>query len=166
MVQSNVQVTSENFLNTLLDKDIRLGTATPKSDPSGDYAWELFKKADTIKAGNFTSLSEKALQLTGGPDSVKAPEGHNQYGWVMAEKKADIFLTYCTNAVLAQKELQSLTIISIPENLSVGADYGLLVRNGASTEAWRLAMYILSPEVQKILRAYGLEASAIPQEKK
>jgi len=84
----------------------------------------------------------------------------------MAEKKADIFLTYCTNAVLAQKELQSLTIISIPENLSVGADYGLLVRNGASTEAWRLAMYILSPEGQKILRAYGLEASAIPQEKK
>ena len=166
VAQSNVEVTSENFLNTLLDKDIRVGTSTPKADPSGDYAWELFKKADTIKAGNFTSLSEKALQLTGGPDSAKAPEGRNQYGWVMAEKKADIFLTYCTNAVLAQKELQSLTIISIPENLSVGADYGLLVRNGASTEAWRLAMYILSPEGQKILRAYGLEASAIPQEKK
>jgi ABC-type molybdate transport system substrate-binding protein len=84
----------------------------------------------------------------------------------MAEKKADIFLTYCTNAVLAQKDFQSLKIVRIPANLSVGADYGLLVRNTASTEAWRLAMFILSPEGQKILRAHGFEASAIPQEKK
>lgn len=52
----------------------------------------------------------KALQLTGGPVSIKAPEGRSQYGWVMAEKKAAIFLTHCTNAVLAQKELQSLKI--------------------------------------------------------
>ena len=79
----------------------------------------------------------------------------------MGEKKADIFLTYCTNAVLAQKEVPDLKIIRIPEALSVGADYGLLVRAGASAEAWRLAMYILSPEGQKILRGYGFEATAI-----
>jgi molybdate transport system substrate-binding protein len=48
----------------------------------------------------------------------------------MGEKKADVFLTYCTNAVLAQKEVQALKIIRIPEELSVGADYGLLVRRG------------------------------------
>ena len=81
----------------------------------------------------------------------------------MAEKKADVFLTYCTNAVLARKEVQTLKIIKIPEELSVGADYGLVVRNGAPIEAWRLAMYILSPEGQKILRAYGFDAMAIPK---
>ena len=79
----------------------------------------------------------------------------------MGEKKADVFLTYCTNAVLAKKEVSQLQIIKIPEALSVGADYGLLVRDGGSTEAWRLAMYILSPEGQKILREYGFEATAI-----
>ena len=110
-------------------------------------------------------LSGKALQLTGGPDSAKAPEGRNQYGWVMGEKKADVFLTYCTNAVLAQKEVSSLKIIKIPEALAVGADYGLLVRSDASAEAWRLAMYILSPEGQKILSDYGFEASAVPEAK-
>jgi ABC-type molybdate transport system substrate-binding protein len=163
LAQSDVEVTTDNLLNTLMDKNIRVGTSTPKADPSGDYAWELFRKADTIKQGSFTTLSGKALQLTGGPDSVKAPEGHNQYGWVMGEKKADVFLTYCTNAVLARQEVQSLKIIRIPEELAVGADYGLLVRNGASNEAWRLAMYILSPESQKKLKEYGFEATTIPK---
>ena len=55
-------------------------------------------------------------------------------------------------------------IIRIPEKLSVGANYGLIVRDGASNEAWRLSMYILSPEGQKILRKYGFEATAIGKE--
>jgi len=163
LAQPDVAVTTDNFFNTLLDKNVRVGTSTPKADPSGDYAWELFRKADTVKAGSFTTLSGKALQLTGGPDSEKAPPGRNQYGWVMGEKKADVFLTYCTNAVLARKDVQTLQIVRIPEELSVGADYGLLVRNGAPNEAWRLAMYILSPEGQKILKEYGFDASAIPK---
>ena len=130
LAQPDVEVTTENLLNTLLDKNIRVGISTPKADPSGDYALELFNRAETIKEGSFATLSGKALQLTGGPDSAKAPEGRNQYGWVMSEKKADVFLTYCTNAVLAQKEVPELKIIRIPEELSVGADYGLLVRDG------------------------------------
>jgi len=163
LAQPEVEVTTDNLLDTLLNKNIRVGTSTPKADPSGDYAWELFRKADTIKKGSFATLSNKALQLTGGPDSAKAPAGRNQYGWVMSEKKADVFLTYCTNAVLARKEVPALKIVRIPEDLSVGADYGLLVRNGAPNEAWRLALYILSPEGQKILREYGFEATAIPK---
>jgi molybdate transport system substrate-binding protein len=162
LAQPDVALTGDNFLNTLADQNVRVGTSTPKADPSGDYAWELFKRADAIKKGSFTTLSEKALQLTGGPNSQKAPEGRNPYGWVMSEKKADVFLTYCTNAVLARKEVPPLKIVRIPEELSVGADYGLLVRKGASDAAWKLAMYILSPEGQRILREYGFEAAAIP----
>ncbi|MEZ4599400.1 MAG: molybdate ABC transporter substrate-binding protein [Syntrophotaleaceae bacterium] len=165
LAQPDVKVTSENLLDTLLDKKIKVGTSTPKADPSGDYAWELFEKADKIKQSSFKTLSEKALQLTGGPESAKAPEGRNQYGWVMSEKKADVFLTYCTNAVLAKKDVSELNIVPVPENLSVGADYGLLVRNGAPEEAYRLAMFILSPEGQTILKEYGFQASAIPVEK-
>jgi molybdate transport system substrate-binding protein len=163
LAQPDVEATTDNLLNTLLDKNIRVGTSTPKADPSGDYAWELFRKANAIKQGSFETLSGKALKLTGGPDSEKAPEGRNQYGWVMDEKKADVFLTYCTNAVLARKEIQTLKIIGLAEELSVGADYGLLVRDGAPNEAWRLAMFILSPEGQKILKEYGFEATAIPK---
>jgi len=163
LAQPDVEVTTESLLTILMKEYVRVGTSTPKADPSGDYAWELFRKAETIKGGGFATLSGKALQLTGGPNSEKAPAGRNPYGWVMSEKKADVFLTYCTNCVLAQKEVQGLKIIRIPEELSVGADYGLLVRDQAPGEAWRLAMYILSPTGQKILNDYGFEAKAIPK---
>ena len=162
LAQPELEVTAGTLLTILLNEKIRVGTSTPKADPSGDYAWEVFRKAEKIKTGSFSVLSTKALQLTGGPDSEKAPEGKNPYGWVMAEKKADVFLTYCTNAVLAQKEVPALKIIKINEALSVGADYGLIIRKGASESASHLIEYILSPEGQRILDGYGFETVSIP----
>jgi len=163
LAQPEIGATPANLLDTMIDAKVRVGTSTPKADPSGDYAWELFAKAEQQKAGSFASLSGKALQLTGGPDSAKPPEGRNPYGWVMGEKKADLFLTYCTNAVQAQQEVEALKIIRIPDELAVGADYGLLINNKASVEAWRFGMFILSPEGRKILGKYGFEASSTHQ---
>lgn len=160
IARPDVAATSDTLLNVLLDADIRLGTSTPKADPSGDYAWELFRKADKVRPGAFETLDAKAMKLTGGPDTEKAPDGRNQYGWVMGEKKADVFLTYCTNAVLAREEIPELQIITIPSDLSVGADYGLMVLAGAPERAWNLADHILSEEGQKILAAYGFETNA------
>jgi molybdate transport system substrate-binding protein len=164
LAQPGINVSTSNMLDVLLDPGIRVGTSTPKADPSGDYAWELFVRADKVKAGSFQKLSGKALQLTGGPDSPKAPEGRNQYAWVMEEDKADVFLTYCTNAVLASKQAPQLQMVQIPQELAVGADYGLIVLDGSPEEAWRFAMFILSPEGQKILDDYGFVSGALPTE--
>ena len=163
IAQPEVEVTSATLLDVLLDEKIRVGTSTPKADPSGDYAWELFGRAEKVKAGSEAILTGKAMQLTGGPESQPAPEGRNQYGWVMEEKKADLFLTYCTNGVLARKEVAGLQLVTIPEELAVGADYGLLVRNDAAADAWRLAMYILSPAGQEVLNSYGFQAVGLPK---
>ena len=146
------------------DNAVRVGTSTPKADPSGDYAWELFEKAEALRPGAFATLDAKALQLTGGPDSEKPPEGRNTYAWVMEQDRADLFLTYCTNAVLAQKEVPDLQMVALPEELSVGADYGLVVRKDAPPEAWQLALFILSPAGQAILAGYGFTSGAEPPE--
>ena len=60
------------------DRDLKLGTSTPRADPSGDYAWEVFRKADAIRPGAFATLSHKALQLTGAPSSVTAPSSYRR----------------------------------------------------------------------------------------
>ena len=44
-------VTPDTLLDRLLDPRVKLGTSTPKSDPSGDYAWQLFEKADRLASG-------------------------------------------------------------------------------------------------------------------
>jgi ABC-type molybdate transport system substrate-binding protein len=161
IAQANVEVSEETLLEVISRSDIRLGTSTPKADPSGDYAWQLFDKAEALQAGSGSLLKEKAMQLTGGPDSEKPPEGRNHYAWVMDTDKADVFLTYCTNAVLAQREVPTLQIIRIPPELAVGADYGLTVLQGAPTEANALANFILGEEGQNILAGYGFEPAAV-----
>lgn len=158
IAQDNIDVTTDTLLARMLDPTIRVGTSTPKADPSGDYAFALFGKAEALKAGAKAMLEGKALKLTGGPDSAKAPQGRNQYGWVMSEKKADIFLTYCTNAVLAKKDTPALKIVAIPPALAVGADYGMIVLKDAPDGAAALADFILGLQAQKILRDYGFGA--------
>lgn len=157
IAQPQLTVTEETLLDVLLDDATRLGTSTPKADPSGDYAWTLFEKAETVRPGAFAILDAKAMKLTGGADTQAAPQGRNQYGWVMEGDKADIFLTYCTNAVLAAREVPGLRTIQIPEALSVGADYGITLINGASDDAARLRDYILGEDGQKVLAAYGFK---------
>ena len=43
----------------------KVGTSAPKADPSGDYAFEIFRKAEASRSGAQTVLENKALQLTG-----------------------------------------------------------------------------------------------------
>lgn len=162
LAQPSVGIETATVLDVLLDPAIRVGTSTPKADPAGDYAWEVFAKAEALRLGAGETLEVKALQLTGGPDSAKPPEGRNPYGWVMSEKRADVFLTYCTNAVLAKRDTPGLRVVALPEDLAVGADYGLTVLNGASDGAWRLAFYILSPGGQRILGSYGFSVAGVP----
>lgn len=145
-------VTGDTLLDVMLREEVKLGTSTPKADPSGDYAFALFEKT-----GQAEALKAKSLQLTGGPESAKAPAGRNTYAWVVDSGQADLFLTYCTNAVLAQKEVAGLQIVQIPEALSVGADYGLIVLGDAAPDAAALAEYILSEPGQAVLGEFGFE---------
>src|SRR5215472_16061731 len=120
LVKPGLKVDSKNLLEHLLDPNVKLGTSTPKADPSGDYAFEVFAKAEAIKAGARAALENKALQLTGSANSATPPAGRTVYGWHVAAGRADIFLTYCTNALAAQKENPEQQIVDLPNDLAVG----------------------------------------------
>src|SRR5262249_28992851 len=78
-------VESATILDLMLDANVKLGTSTPRADPSGDYAWEVFRKADSLRPGALAVLAGKALQLTGGPNAPAAPPGRTIYGTLVAE---------------------------------------------------------------------------------
>ena len=137
---------------------MRLGISTPKADPSGDYAWELFRRADALQPGATVRLQAKALQLTGAADSLPAPAGRNTYAWVMEQNRADVFLTYCTNAVAARAELPRLQVVAIPDALQVGAAYGVTVRADAPANAQAFAKVLLQPPAQSVFRRLGFAA--------
>lgn len=154
LTSPKVQADSETLLARMLDPELKLGMCTPKADPSGDYAMALYDKAESVRPGAAKALSDKALRLTGGPDSPPPPKDRSVYGMLVAQGKADIFLTYCTNALLARKEVPTLQIVQVPEALAVGADYGLTVVNDRAA-ARKFVDYILSDKGQALLAQHG-----------
>ena len=158
LAQGTVAVAPDTLLSTMLQPQVRLGISTPKADPAGDYAWALFQKAEALQPGATARLEAKALQLTGGANSAQAPAGRNTYAWVMDQNRADVFLTYCTNAVAARAEVPSLQVVAVPEALQVGAAYGLTVRAGAPAQAQAFAQAVLQPPAQAVLRRLGFAA--------
>jgi molybdate transport system substrate-binding protein len=155
LAKPGLNVDSANLIDRMLDPAIKLGTSTPNSDPSGDYAFEVFRKVDTLRPGIGKVLENKALMLTGSTKSAAPPTGRSPYGWHIAEGRADIFLAYCTAAAEARIQYPDQQIVSLPSDLAVGADYGLTVITGAPPAADEFARFILASMGQKILVGYG-----------
>lgn len=163
LVGPGLSVTPDTLLDRMLDPAIRLGTSTPKADPSGDYAWAAFARAEALRPGARAALEAKALQLTGGRDSPQPPAGQSAYSWLLARGDAQIFLTYCSNAGPAAAAVPGASVVALPPALAVGADYGLVVLTDRPRAA-RLAFFILSPAGQAILARHGFEAPLTSRE--
>ena len=147
----------ERLLDLMLDPAVKLGTSTPKADPSGDYAWALFRKADALRPGAYAALDARALKLTGSPEAPQPPAGRSTYEWLITEGCADLFLTYCTNAVAVRKEVPRMNVVQMPAALQVSAAYGLTARSGDAAAA-QFAAYLLTPEAQEVFRRFGFGA--------
>ena len=145
----------------LLDADVKVGISTPKADPSGDYAFEMFERIESTGAappGAAVRLKTKALQLTGGPNSPPPPLDRNVYAALTAEGKADVFITYCTNAEVARKEVPQLQTLAVPEAINVFASYGIAVMQPPSAAAQRFVQFVLGAAGLRRLAELGFLA--------
>jgi ABC-type molybdate transport system substrate-binding protein len=150
-------VSTETLIDRMLDPAVKLGTSTPKADPSGDYTWAMFERVERQpgRSGAFKALSAKALQLTGGPNSPAPPADRNVYGALVAAGQADLFITYCTNARIANTEVPALRTVALPDAINVGASYGVTAVRTDRREAEAFVAYLLAPEAQSVLARLG-----------
>lgn len=159
LVRPGLSLTPDNFLATLLDPQIKLGTSTPKADPLGDYTWAMFAKADAIRPGSRATLEAKAQKLIGGPlITAPPPAGVDVFAWHLREGHADIFIEYCSAGAGFKKDLPGATVVDLPADLATGADYGLTLLPTKNENAADFAFFILSPEGQSILSRNGFDA--------
>ncbi|MBK5049445.1 substrate-binding domain-containing protein [Paraburkholderia domus] len=154
----DVGLTTDNLLDKLLDPNIKIGTSTPKADPGGDYAWELFAKADSVRPGAKQILEAKAQQLVGGAAAPQVPVGQSPVKYFMSTRRVDVFIGYCSSHETTPDS--TLVQVELPANLSISADYGMTVLELPQTAAtrnaaYRLALYLMSPEAQDVLTRYG-----------
>ena len=156
LVSPRVAVTPDTLIDRLMDSAVKVGTSTPKADPSGDYAWTMFERIEQSgRAGAFKVLSEKALQLTGGPNSPSPPAGVNVYGALVAAGQADVFITYCTSAAAAMDEQPTLRTVAVPSSINVNAEYGVVTLRTAAPQAERFVAFLLAPSGRAILARQG-----------
>jgi len=148
-------LTEANALETMLDPKIRLATSTPIVDPGGDYAFAVFKRAESIRAGAEVVLSQKALKLIGGPAAIKPLEGHSPAASIFLADKADVLLVYCSGQQQTLREVPGLKVSRLPPEIDIVATYGLVVLSDNPAAA-RLVLFLLSDKGQDILAENGL----------
>lgn len=164
VVRPGLQVTPGTVLAAMLAPGTKLGTSTPRNDPAGDYAWQVFAKADAVEPGARQALEAKALRLTGAPDSPRPPDGRSVYAWHVLEGRADLFLAYCTAGREAAADAPGIGVVELPPELAVGADYGLTALRTANTQAaLPYVLYVLSADGQAILARHGFDAPLSPR---
>ena len=161
LASSAFSLKGKTVAQRLLDGDVRVGTSTPRADPSGDYAMQMFERIESsgaAGAGSAATLKAKAMQLTGGPNSPQPPAGRNLYGMLVDEGKVDVFITYCTNAAEAKLQSTSLQVVAIPDAINVSAVYGIATVRPAGPAAKAFVNFVTSSSGQKVLAAYGFSA--------
>lgn len=155
---ASLELNAANLVDRLLDPALKLGTSTPKADPSGDYAFAMFERIEQQRPGAYKALAAKALQLTGGPNSPPPPPDRNVYGVLVASGQADLFITYCTNATVAMAEQPALRMLRVPEAINVGASYGVATLRDAPPAADAFVAHLLGPAGQAVLAREGFAA--------
>jgi molybdate transport system substrate-binding protein len=154
--REGLKLTSDTLLDRMLDPSVRLATSTPGADPSGDYAWAIFARAEAVHPGAQAILQAKALQLVGGPDTHPLVAGHGVVAGIFLADRADIMLGYCSGSGAITKEVPGLVSVAMPASLSVGPAYGMVVLSDQPLAA-RFALFVMSERGQAILQRYGFD---------
>ena len=97
LVRPGLAVTPGNALDHMLRRDLKLGMSTPKADPSGDYAVQMFERADALRPGAGSALLARVQQAelvgVGLLAGVLASAVAMGIGWAMARHAFDFHWT-------------------------------------------------------------------------
>jgi molybdate transport system substrate-binding protein len=147
-------VTAANLIDRMLADGTRLKTSTPIADPSGDYAWSIFQKIDTLRPGAQATLERKA-QASMNLSAKPATPTQSAAAALFAANAIDMSITYCSGFAALAKEMPELTSLVVPPQLDPHPIYGVAVLS-AKPQALRLALFLLSEKGQAIIANQGL----------
>ena len=61
-----------------------------------------------------------------------------------------------------QAQVADVEMVTIPQEIAAGPEYGLAILKGAAPRAEDLALYMLSPEGQQIFAQFGFAPVGLP----
>jgi len=163
IVRRDAGITTENFVDRLLAPDVAIATSTPLKDPSGDYAWEVFRNIEAIRPGAFAVLEAKAQKLVGGGEPAGSPGNYDAIAEALKAATATLFLGYRTGLEPMAAKLDGVEVVTIPPEINAFPQYGMAVLNDCSRAGMAFALFILSAAGQKLLADFGFQPVAVPE---
>jgi ABC-type molybdate transport system substrate-binding protein len=109
-----------------------------------------------VHPGAQAILQAKALKLVGGPNTPLLVAGHGAVQGVFLADRADTMLSYRSGSTAVLKEVPNLVSVAMPEVLSVGPAYGMVVLSDHPLAA-RFALFVMSEQGQAILQRFGFD---------
>ena len=74
------------------------------------------------------------------------------------DKRAYVFVTYCTNARTAQKAEPTITTVKVPPQFDVATAYGVGLAADAPESAREFFRYLLSQQARKVMAEFSFSA--------
>ena len=149
LARPELGLTTENFLDRLTQPSVRIGTSTPLVDPSGDYALQVFDRAEAARPGAGARLLAQSRALVGGRDGGPVGMGPFPVRTMLERGVVDVFIGYASSAAGAGA---GLDVVALPAELAVMASYGLVV---LAARAEGLAAAVCGEVGQAILGRHG-----------
>ena len=154
IARRSLGINDVNLIDILADPAVRIGTSTPKADPSGDYAVAFFDSVQSYHPGLGTLLANKAQALVGGRNSAPIPPGSTPAGHLIGDGTVDVFISYATNGLLC-KDDPDLVVVPIPPHLGPTARYGVALRPNAKGAATLFRNHLFTAKSKRVLARHG-----------
>jgi molybdate transport system substrate-binding protein len=122
----------------------------------------MFRRAAALCPGSYEIPDQKAQQIVGGPANNAPVDGTDPAVTALAAGRADVVIGYCTSAKLRLSQMPELQVVTVPSAIAAGLEYGLAGIKGADPRAPDLALFMLSPEGQRIFSYYGFAPVGLP----
>ncbi|MBZ5763074.1 molybdate ABC transporter substrate-binding protein [Rhizobium sp. VS19-DR104.2] len=157
IARRSLAVNEGNLIDVLADPEVRLGTSTPKADPSGDYAVEFFQNVERRHPGKGRLLAGKAQALVGGRNSAPIPKGATPASYLIGQGTVDAFISYASNGLLSEGD-PDVVVVPLPEPLGPTAQYGVSLRRNAAGSAALFRNHLFTPTTKLALAGHGYVA--------
>jgi ABC-type molybdate transport system substrate-binding protein len=154
VTRRSAHITPGNLVERMLKPEIRIKTSKPIADPSGDYAWAIFDRIETLHPGKGKILKEKAERLMDAKAANVRPDQSPAVA-LFSDGQIDLSITYCSGTAALEHDLPELTSFEVPAMLDPHPLYGLALLSN-KPEAMRVALFLLSERGQAIVARAGL----------
>ena len=146
-IDNPANVTENNLIKKLMDKNVSLTTSSPHSDPAGDYTWAMFRRINKKYPGAFKTITSHADHLLDAALVMPILESGN----------TDLGILYTSQLLELQKAGAKINIIKIPAKYNTRAKYTVSILNQSKHKSLDkdFEKLLFSHRGRKILKYWG-----------